>query len=131
MNTIDGRYSLEAEIEFKDIIAIPGSAQLLVISRLGPTTGSNTSLSTGKPNTDQTIKSEYKSEQIKKQPLIKSCKTHKQMAQLLINSSSLYYLVYACGSFLITTLLDNTSQPLTSKFHLNESSGIINKNHVD
>jgi hypothetical protein len=94
-------------------VAIPASAQILILSRPGPqsTAGSSTSLSAGVP--DASIKLEYKSEQIKKHPLIKSCKTHKQIAQLLINSASLFYLVYSSGNYLVTTLLDNTSHPLS------------------
>ncbi|KAL3898060.1 MAG: hypothetical protein SGCHY_003000 [Lobulomycetales sp.] len=109
MNSIDGTYSLESEVDFADIVQPRAPAQVSVLSR--PVAAASTP--NGQGSSTEPTKAEYKSEQLKKQSLVKYCKMHKQIAQLLSFSQSPYYLVYVSGSTCITTLMDNLSLPLT------------------
>lgn len=73
MNSIDGTYSLESEVDFADIVQPRAPAQVSVLSR--PVAAASTP--NGQGSSTEPTKAEYKSEQLKKQSVVKYCKMHK------------------------------------------------------
>ena len=74
---LDGEYHLGTEVEFTEFVQLMGPAQISVIPR--PATSKSSLALSGNPSPVET-KPEYKMELLKKQNLVKFCKTHKVRA---------------------------------------------------